>query len=131
MTFIEKLDWLMQQKGLNKHTLAAQSGIAYTTIVGLYERGMENARISTINKLCAFFNVSLDYLVLDCYEKPEDFVPNGNAALIVCEDAKEVDLIQMFRAMNDNSKNLILTFVRTMAGNPETQEGVTINQEIS
>ena len=38
MDFLQKLDWLMEQRGLNKHTLAQQSGIAYTTIVGLYER---------------------------------------------------------------------------------------------
>lgn len=73
--FLKKLDDLMRERGLNKHSLADQCGVPYTTIVGLYERGAENARLSTLNKICAFFNVPLDYLAIDTYEKPEDFTP--------------------------------------------------------
>lgn len=73
--FLKKLDDLMHERGLNKHSLADQCGVPYTTIVGLYERGAENARLSTLNKICAFFGVPLDYLAIDTYEKPEDFTP--------------------------------------------------------
>ena len=54
MDFLHKLDWLMERDGLNKHTLAQQSGVPYTTIVGLYERGAENARLSTLNGFARF-----------------------------------------------------------------------------
>lgn len=73
--FLKKLDALMREHGLNKHSLADKCGVPYTTIVGLYERGAENARLSTLNKICAYFGVPLDYLAIDGIEKPEDFRP--------------------------------------------------------
>lgn len=81
MDFLMKLDQLMKQNNLNKHTLASQCGVPYTTIVGLYERGADNARLSTLNRLADFFSVPLDYLVVDKYEKPEDFIPGSNTPL--------------------------------------------------
>lgn len=72
MTFLEKLDYLMAREKLNKHTLAQQSGIPYTTIVGFYERGYGNTKLSTVQKLCEFFDVSLDYLMRDSYTNPYD-----------------------------------------------------------
>ena len=65
MTLTEKLDVLMNERGLNKSQLAAQSGVPYTTIVSLYEKGAENAKRSTLLSLARFFNVSLDYLADD------------------------------------------------------------------
>lgn len=118
MEFLKKLDWLMKRDGLNKHTLAQKSGVPYTTIVGLYDRGPENARLSTLNKLCECFNVPLDYLVVDKYEKPEDFQPNGNCVSLVCDNAEERELIMLFRMLNVDGKNLFMNTVRTFAGNP-------------
>ncbi len=68
MILTEKLDLLMNERGLNKSQLAAQSGVPYTTIVSLYEKGAENAKRSTLLSLARFFNVSLDYLADDRVE---------------------------------------------------------------
>ncbi len=122
MDFLSKLDWLMKRDGLNKHTLAHKSGVPYTTIVGLYERGPENARLSTVNKLCAFFEVPLDYLALDEYERPEDFTPNGNTASAICETPEETELISMFRILNRETRDIVLSTVRGFAGNPAMQK---------
>ena len=122
MVFLQKLDWLMERDGLNKHTLAQQSGVPYTTIVGLYERGAENARLSTLNRLCAFFKVSLDYLAIDDYERPEDFVPNGNTASVVCETKDEAELISLYRGLNDTARSAVMVTVRGLAGNPDIQK---------
>lgn len=122
MTFLEKLDWLMNRDGLNKHTLAQKCGIPYTTIVGLYERGADNARLSTVNRLCAFFGVSLDYLVFDIYDKPEDFTPNGKTAEMSCESADEVELIALYRTLSVTARATVLTTVRGFAGNPDMQQ---------
>ena len=43
MTLTEKLDILLSEHNLNKSQLSAQSGLPYTTIVSLYEKGAENA----------------------------------------------------------------------------------------
>jgi len=65
LTLTEKLDVLMNERGLNKSQLAALSGVPYTTIVSLYEKGAENAKRSTLLSLARCFNVSLDYLADD------------------------------------------------------------------
>lgn len=65
MTFLDKLDWLMTEHGLNKRSFSLQSGIPYTTVDGFYKKGYENAKVSTLKKIAAFFNVSLDFLIME------------------------------------------------------------------
>ena len=122
MYFLSKLDKMMKQRGLNKHTLAQQSGVPYTTIVGLYDRGAENARLSTLNRLCEFFDVPLDYLVMDEYENPEDFVPGERISSITTDNQNEIRLLRTFRAMNASGKSAALSAVEGLAANPDFQE---------
>jgi repressor LexA len=68
MKFTDKLDMLMNEKGISRMGLANGSGVPYTTIVNFYEKGSENIKLSTLRKLADFFNVSLDYLVDDDLE---------------------------------------------------------------
>ena len=131
MDFLQKIDQLMIESGLNKHTLAQKSGIPYTTIVGLFERGKENARVSTINKLCSFFNVSMDYLLLDEYRTPEEFTPNGKTAEFCCEHSDEIEIVRLYRSLNSAGKNTLLNTARAIAGNPEMQEGHSKQKESS
>lgn len=63
MDFLDRLRTLMKQNKDNNATLAKKSGIPYTTIDGLFKRGWEKAQITTIQKICDFYGVSLDYMV--------------------------------------------------------------------
>ena len=65
MTMTEKLDVLMTEKGINKSQLSRLSGIPYMTIVNFYEKGTENIKRSTLIKLSRFFEVTVDYLIVD------------------------------------------------------------------
>ena len=65
MTFLDKLDWLLEEHGLNKNTFAKKAGIPYTTIDGFYKKGYENAKVSTLKKIAQYFNVTLDFLIFD------------------------------------------------------------------
>lgn len=69
MTFTEKLDKLMKERGITRGKLAELSGVPYTTIVGFYEKGYENVKLSTLLKLIRFFGCSLDYLAIDGLEE--------------------------------------------------------------
>ena len=42
----------------------------YTTIDGFYKKGSENAKLSTLKKLCSYFDCSLDYLADDNVNEP-------------------------------------------------------------
>lgn len=73
MIILDKLNNLMKEKKLNKSTLAKASGIPYTTIVGFYKKGTDNIKLSTLKKLSAFFDCSLDYLVDDNVTEKKSF----------------------------------------------------------
>jgi len=59
LTLTEKLDVLLEERSLNKAQLSAQSGLPYTTIVSLYEKGAQNAKRSTLLTLARFFKEPL------------------------------------------------------------------------
>lgn len=65
MGLTDKLDLLMKERNINKADLARESGVPYTTIDGFYKKGSENAKLSTLKKLCTYFNCTLDYLADD------------------------------------------------------------------
>jgi len=65
MGLTDKLDLLMKEKKINKAQLARESGVPYTTIDGFYKKGSDNAKLSTLKKLCSYFGCTLDYLADD------------------------------------------------------------------
>lgn len=62
---IKKLNYLLESNKLNKRQFAEKSNIPYTTIDGIYKKGYENIKLSTLQKIANFFNVTLDYLIVD------------------------------------------------------------------
>ena len=69
MSFIERLELLMKENGINnKAELSKKSDIPYTTIDGFYKKGSDNIKLSTLKKLSECLNCSLDYLVDDSTE---------------------------------------------------------------
>ena len=62
MRMTEKLDRLMQMRGINKAELSRRTGIPYTTIASLYDKGYENIKLANLIKLARFFGVSLEFL---------------------------------------------------------------------
>ena len=65
MSFLTKLDKLMAERKINKNQLSKEAGIPYTTIDGFYKKGTDNIKLSTLKKLAAYFDCSLDYLADD------------------------------------------------------------------
>ena len=65
MSFTEKLDALMEERGINKSILSKEAGIPYTTIAGFYTKGTDNVKLSTLRKLSSYFGCSIDYLADD------------------------------------------------------------------
>ena len=60
MSFLTKLDKLMKDRNINKNQLSKESGVPYTTIDGFYKKGTDNIKLSTLKKLAAYFECSLD-----------------------------------------------------------------------
>ena len=71
MNFTQKLDYLMEKQGITRGGLSRATGIPYTTIVGFYDKGYENIKLSNLKKLSEYFKVSLEYLCCES-ERPEE-----------------------------------------------------------
>jgi len=65
MKMTDKLDALMNDRKIKRGELAKEAGVPYTTLVGYYERGYQNAKLSNLRQLAEYFDCSLDYLVND------------------------------------------------------------------
>ena len=59
----EKLDSLLKEKGINRREFSIRSGIPYSTISNMYDRGSEDLRLSTLVKIADFFSISVDELI--------------------------------------------------------------------
>lgn len=99
MNFLDRLDTLMRERGINKHVLSKESGIPYTTIDGFYKKGYENTKLSTIRKLCSYFQVSMDYLI-------------GNGEFIISNSFRlsdtEKEIILAYRQTDNIGKAIVL-----------------------
>lgn len=91
---INTLEKLMEANGYNKNTLAKESGIPYTTIVGFYTKGTDNVKLSTLRKLADFFGVTLDYLI-------DNEVNKKTPPPLTAEENK---LLEAFGKLNQNGK---------------------------
>ena len=101
MGFTDKLDFLMKQKGINKAELARESGIPYTTIDGFYKKGSENVKLSTLKRLCSYFDCSLDYIADDNVDSSQTIAAHFDGDEYTEE---ELEKIKEFAAFVKNSR---------------------------
>ena len=74
MDFLTRLQRVMKMNGDSKHKLSKDSGIPYTTLERLFNNGWENARISTIQKICDHYGLSIDFMVYGAKKAmPDEF----------------------------------------------------------
>lgn len=90
MTFKEKLERLIEEKNVSIPTISEATGVSSQTIYSILKRDSDKTKLSHLNKLSEYFNVSLDYLVDDNVtdkklrrEPDSNDVVSGNA--IDCE----------------------------------------------
>lgn len=107
MTFLEKIDALMEEYGLNKNTLSQKSGIPYTTIDGWYKKGYSNARLPTIQRLANYFDTTLDYLIRDEITD-KDFGKTFGFEISV----QEKNLIKKYRELDTHGKKAVEWIVK-------------------
>lgn len=103
--FLETLNTLMVERGLNKGSLSKQSGVPYTTIDGFYKKGYANAKLSTLRQLAAFFDVSLDYLVGDNSKKENAFEVTTEEKMI----------LKKYRVLNKEGRLKVLEYMVDLA----------------
>ena len=117
--FLETLTMLMKNRGLSKAQLAKESGIPYTTIDGFYKKGCENIKLSTLQKLANYFDVTLDYLIngnnflLSTHEK---------AVIMAYRNSPEMQAA-VDRLLNVESSNSIANDIKSVVESGESVLG--------
>lgn len=99
MNLIEKLDALKAKTNDNNLSLAKKAGIPPTTIYGIYDKGYKNMKLSTLQALCDYFGVSLDYLAKDNYT--EDLPDPDEQLLSLFHDLNEEGQERLIEAADD------------------------------
>lgn len=102
MNFLDKLNNLMDERGLNRNTLSVRSGIPYTTIDSFYKKGFENAKLSTIQKLADFFDTTLDYLMRDEISDPSFGKTSGFSFSL-----QEKAIIEKYRKLDTHGHQVV------------------------
>lgn len=75
MNMLQKLEMLMKMKGIeNRRQLSQKSGIAYTTLDGLWKKGYENIKLQTLQRLSIYFGVTMEYLTDDNIEEIQPII---------------------------------------------------------
>ena len=110
MDLLEKINHLMILQDINRAELSRRTGIPYTTIDGLYKKGYDNIKLSTLQKLANYFDVTLDFLVRDV--EP--------AAFPLTDHEKE--LVDLFRQLNAQGQTVLLKNARAYASDPDLQQ---------
>lgn len=62
----EYIKELIKNTGLNLKSFAERSGIPYTTLRSMLERGVENASVNNVIKVCRALNICVESLYEQC-----------------------------------------------------------------
>ncbi|UWG96832.1 helix-turn-helix transcriptional regulator [Dehalobacter sp. DCM] len=65
MNMLEKIQLIMDEKGLSKADVSKGADVPYTTFDSMFKKGFEKTKLPTMKKLANFFDVSMEYLIND------------------------------------------------------------------
>ncbi|MCD8341218.1 MAG: helix-turn-helix transcriptional regulator [Clostridiales bacterium] len=116
MNFLEKLDYMMDKMSINKNKLSAMSGVPYTTIDGFYKKGYTNTKMSTIRKIAAALDVSLDYLI-------DDNITDEYFRFTISDTDPQIDeLVRNAEQLNAQGLQKLVDYSDDLLGNPVYQK---------
>lgn len=115
MTFTEKLNALIKERGINKNQLAMNLGMRASTIDSFYTKGYHNTKLSTLKLIAGYFDISLDILTddsvgLDGYHQNKKLAALG----------------EKYFALGDKSQKIIDSLLTSLAEIERTGSKVSV-----
>ena len=121
MSVAKRLKKYMEANGYSKADLSRMSSIPYTTIDGLFKKGDENVKLSTLKKLAGIIGCTLDELVYS-----EEELAKGSTVFA----EEEIQVIKKYRQLDADGKRNIdrqidfeLFRMNKEADEPEEKDG--------
>ena len=99
----EYIKELIKNTGLNLKSFAERSGIPYTTLRSMLERGVENASVNNVIKVCRALNICVESLYEQC----------NNIQLT----KEEKLLLDNYNSLNNIGKEKLLDYRNDLIGN--------------
>lgn len=111
MSVSEKLQKFMDEKGYSKADVSRLSGIPYTTIDGLFKKGDDNTKLSTLKKLAKLIGCSLDELADDNLSSPE----TAQLAAMLRKRPGLVRVARLGKNLSDDNLNQVVEYTEFLA----------------
>ncbi|MDM0718703.1 helix-turn-helix transcriptional regulator [Clostridium perfringens] len=109
MNKTEYLKQLISETGLKMKTFAEKADIPYTTLRSMLERGIENASVNNVIKVCRTLNISIETLY---NMSREDLILSS----------EEENLLNKFNRLNSTGKNEAIKRVDELTEIPKYQK---------
>lgn len=115
----EYLKQLINDTGLKMKAFAEKADIPYTTLRSMLERGIENASVNNVLKICKTLNISIETLYAKC---------NNN---IYLSSEEEQQHIEQFRKLNIVGRKKVSAYTNDLidSGKYEKSEPIPINKK--
>lgn len=111
MNMLEKIQLMMDERGLKPADVSKGADIAYSTFDSMFKKGYEGTKLPTLKKLSRFFDVSLEYLINDEVDNPNYGKMISNFAITTTE----VQLITLWRKLPKDEQMKLLGRIETKA----------------
>ena len=112
MSIEQELKNLILSKYNSIRDFAISIEMPYSTLDSIFKRGVENAKVGNIIKICNALSISADGLATGRIVYRSDSAYSN----------KETELLNLFRSLTGTGRDLALETVRTYAGNPDMQK---------
>lgn len=109
----ENIKKVCQLKGIRQVEISEHMKVSQGTVSNWF-KGTNSIDIENLAELCSFLGVSLDQIFGVAPLTPE-----------VTLSQEETDLLSMFRALNSQGKDILMSTARAFAGNPDMQKEST------
>ena len=102
MTTLEKIQYLMSSKELNKNNLANELNVPKQNVYNWFNRGCENMALSSFKKLCSFFGVTMDSMAWD--DREIEYAGDRNTTTL---SRNEQEILKMYAEISEEGKRII------------------------
>lgn len=109
----ENIKKVCQLKGIRQVDISEHMKVSQGTVSNWF-KGTNSIDIENLAELCSFLGVSLDQIFGVAPLTPE-----------VTLSQEETDLLSMFRSLNNQGKDMLMSTARAFAGNPDMQKEST------
>ncbi len=114
-TLYDRIEYLLQQRGMTKKALAVQAGIPYTTLMSAFQRGKGSMSPDYVNQIAKVLGVSISDLMN--WDNEETILSAGVKMLDYAKlcDPELYSMLCEYEQLNETGKRKIIDYVNDIS----------------